>query len=291
MAIDVLQEKIRKFKNPSMIDLEFSFTDLPPRFAVMEPAEGVGSYCEAILEGLKNLVPAVRVSFSMFALLGPIGCEQLKKTLETAARLGYYVLLDSPAFATPEAAELAASAIFDAEWWPCDAVTVPVYLGSESIKPFLNGCRKKKKDLFVMAKTSNKSAAEMQDLITGTRLVHTAAMDLVVRHGGNLVGRCEYSQVAAIVGAGTPDAIRILREKYPKVFFLCDGYDYPSGNAKNCSYAFDQIGHGAMACAGQSVTMAWKQQENGSDAENFVQLAVEAAERMKKNLNRYIQIL
>ena len=290
MAIDVLQEKIRKLKNPSMIDLEFSFTDLPARFALMDPAEAVGSYCQALLEGLRGIVPAVRVSFAMFALLGAGGCEQLKKTLETASRLGYYVLLDSPAFATPQAAQLAASSIFDAEWWPCDAVTVPVYMGSEGIKPFLTGCRKKKKDLFVMAKTSNKTAPEMQDLITGSRLVHTAAMDLVVRHGGSMVGRCDYSQVGAIVGAGAPEAIRILREKYPKVFFLCDGYDYPSGNAKNCSFAFDQIGHGAMACAGASVTLAWKQTE-GSDGENFVELAVEAAERMKKNLTRYVAIL
>ena len=72
------------------------------------------------------------------------------------------------------------------------------------------------------------------------------------------------------------------------MFLLLDGYDYPNANAKNCSFAFDKLGHGAAACAGVSVTAAWMEE----DSENtYVTLAVEAAERMKKNLTRYVTIL
>ena len=83
--------------------------------------------------------------------------------------------------------------------------------------------------------------------------------------------------------------MRNLRTAYKSMFMLLDGYDYPNANAKNCSNAFDKLGHGAAAIAGTSITAAW--QEQPADAREFVALAVEAAQRMKKNLLRYITIL
>ena len=222
-------------------------------------------------------------------LLGIRGMEAMSKVLKKARDSGYYILLDGLDFSTPAAAEMAADVVFGGEMWPCDGIVVPVYLGSDSIKPFLDHCKDKKKDIFVQVKTSNKSAPELQDLRTGSRQVHTAAMDLVNRYGEALVGKFGYSCVAAIVGAGAPDAIRTMRAKYQRVFFMTDGYDYPNGNAKNCSFAFDRLGHGAVACAGSSVTAAWQQTE--SDGSDFVEQAVEAALRMKKNLTRYVTIL
>ena len=291
MSIDYLQDKIRKTKNPSMISLELFPSQLPPQ--ILEKAENTpqayGIFFDALLEGLKGSVGAVRVPAGMFMLLGAQGMDVLSRVLGKAKDLGYYVLLDGLDFSTPVAAEMTAEAVFGREVWPCDGIVVPIYLGSDCIKPFLEYCADKKKDIFVQAKTSNKSAPELQDLRTGSRQVHTAAMDLVNRYGEPLVGKFGYSRVAAIVGAGAPDAIRTMRGKYQRVFLMTDGYDLPNGNAKNCSYAFDRLGHGAVACAGSSVTAAWQQAE--SDGSDFVEQAVEAALRMKKNLTRYVTIL
>lgn len=291
MSIDYLQDKIRKTKNPSMISLELPASCLPPQILAQTEtvADAYSVFFEALLEGLKGTVAAVRVPWGMFTLLGARGVEALSGVLRKARELGYYVLLDGLDFSTPAAAEMVAEAVFGREEWPCDGIVVPVYLGSECIKPFLEYCRDKKKDIFVQVKTSNKSSPELQDLRTGSRQVHTAAMDLVNRYGEPIVGKFGYSRVAAIVGAGAPDAIRTMRAKYQRVFFMTDGYDYPNGNAKNCSFAFDRLGHGAIACAGSSITAAWQQAE--SDGSDFVELAVEAALRMKKNLTRYVTIL
>lgn len=290
MSIDVLQDKIRKRKNPSMISLELPAGQLPPCILArtQNKAEAYGSFSCALLEGLKDVVAAVRIPCGMFTLLGAAGCEELSRVLKTAADLGYYVLLDGLDISGPTAAQILVETL-ESGTWPCDAVTVPAYLGSDCIKPFLKWCKEQKKDIFVQAKTSNKSAPELQDLHTGSRQVHTAAMDLVNRYGEPLCGKYGYSSVAAIVGAAAPDTIRGLRGKYQKTFFLTDGYDYPNGNAKNCSMAFDRMGHGAVACAGASVTAAWI--DVGTDGSDFVQQAVDAALRMKKNLTRYVTVL
>lgn len=291
MSIDYLQDKIRKTKNPSMISLELPVSALPPHILAQTEtkAEAYAVFFDALLTGLKGTVGAVRIPWGMFTLMGCGGIETLSKVLNKARELGYYVLLDGLDFSTPTAAQMVADAVFGGGMWPCDGIVVPVYLGSDCIKPFLEYCKDKKKDIFVQVKTSNKSGPELQDLRTGSRQVHTAAMDLVNRYGEPLVGKFGYSTVAAIVGAGAPDAVRTMRAKYQRVFFMTDGYDYPNGNAKNCSFAFDRLGHGAVACAGSSVTAAWKQAE--SDGTDFVEQAVEAALRMKKNLTRYVTIL
>ena len=292
MSIDVLQERIRKTKNPSMISLELPASQLPPHILARaeNTAAAYGMFSLALLEGLKGIVPAIRIPWGMFTLLGVQGVEQLSLVLHKARELGYYVLLDGLDFPTPVSAEMAAEAVFGSDAWTCDGMVIPIYAGSDCIKPFIKFCKEQKKDLYVRAKTSNKSAAELQDLHTGSRQVYTAAMDLVNRYGQPLIGKYGYSAVAAVVGAGAPQSIRALREKYKTVFFLTDGYDYPNGNAKNCSFAFDNMGHGAVACAAASVTAAWQQAE-GSDGTDFVEQAVEAALRMKKNLTRYVTIL
>ena len=180
MSIDILQEKIRKLKNPSMVELMLPLTDLPPRYA--HDAKGYGEFCRDLLGGLKGIIPAVRLSFGVFALLGGEGLQELAQTLNTARNMGYYTVLDAPELLSPTAAHITAEAFFGGETdYPCDGLVVSGYLGSDIIKPFLPGCREGKKDLFVAARTGNKSAPELQDLLCGSRLVHTVAVDLINR--------------------------------------------------------------------------------------------------------------
>lgn len=288
MSVDILQEKVRKTKNPSMVELLLPLSDLPPQFE--QTAAGYGSFCRELLVGLKGIVPGVRVSFASFAMLGSDGMVQLTEVLKEARSLGYYVLLDAPEILSVTAAKLTAESFLGEESrYPCDGLIISGYLGSDIIKPFLPYAKKEKKDIFVVARTANKSAPELQDLLAGGRLVHAAAADHVNRYGADTAGKFGYTRVGILAAASSAESLRALRSKYPKLFLLLDGYDYPNSNAKNCSCAFDKFGHGAVACASGSITCAWKQAE--SDGSDYLEHAKAAAERMKKNLTRYTTIL
>ena len=67
MSIDILQEKVRKAKNPTVLEISFSVSEIPAAFS--KDGNGYGAYCAALLEQLKGYIPAVRVSFSSFVLL------------------------------------------------------------------------------------------------------------------------------------------------------------------------------------------------------------------------------
>ncbi len=287
MSVDVFQEKIRKTKNPTVVELGLSVSELPPQFSA--DASSYCAFCKELLAGLKGIVPAVRVSFGFFAMLGAEGMSALSEVLNTAGSLGFYVILDAPEILSVRAAQQTADTLLGSDVFPCDAVVIGGYLGSDVIKPFLPYVKEKKKDLFVVARTANKSAPELQDLLAGSRVVHAAAADHVNRYGADTAGKFGYTRVGILAGASSAQGLKNLRTKYPKLFLLLDGADYPNANAKNCSNAFDKFGHGAAACVSDSVTCAWKAAE--SDGSDFVAHAAAAAERMKKNLSRYVTVL
>lgn len=292
MSIDVLQDKIRKVKNPTMVDLALKVSDLPANLLQEEgsAAAAYGRFCRDLLGGLKGIVPAIRVSFTAFGILGSDGLVQLQSVLHTAASLGFYVALEAPYITSPMMAEATADAVWgENAIYPCDGLIISAYPGSDLIKPFVPYVKSAKKDLFPVVRTSNKSAPEIQDLLTGTRLVHVAAADLINRFGGDNVGKNGYARISVVAGGNSPESLRNLRMKYPKLFLLVDDMDYTGCNAKICSNAFDKLGHGAVVCVGPTVTAAWKQTESiGAD---YIDQAVAAAERVKKNLTRYVTVL
>lgn len=292
MSIDVLQEKIRKTKCPIMLELAASAAELPPNIVSesTDAAEAYARVCRELLDAMKGVVPAVRVSFSSFALLGAEGLTQLSAILKYAKKLGYYVTLDAPEILGVRAAQRTADILFTRDSpFPCDALVLLSYLGTDCVKPFLDFCKNDKKDIFVAIRTANRTAPELQDLLAGGRLVHIAAADLINRCADGLVGKCGYSPVGIMSAANAPDSLRTLRAKYPRLFLLVDGYSAVGANAKNCGYAFDKLGHGAIVCGGGSILRAWQQAE--SDGSDYIQQSQLCVERMKRNLSRYITIL
>ena len=292
MSVDNLQNKIRKKKNAVMLELHVLPSELPPHLLgeAVDVIATMGQYYEQLLHGLKDLIPAIRFGFASFSVLGAPGVALLSRLLKLAGNLGYYVALDAPELLSlKSAAAVAASFLGPDSLYPCDGLIIGGYPGSDVIKPFLPYCREGKKDIFVVVRTANKSAPELQDLLSGSRLVHAAAADHVNRYGEDTVGKFGYTRVGILAAASASDSLRNLRGKYPKLFMLLDGLDYPGSSFPKCVPAFDQYGHGAVICVGDSVTCAWKQAE--SDGVDFVEQAQRSAERMKKNLSRYITIL
>lgn len=292
MSIDRLQEKIRKLKNPSIIDMSLSQEQIPP-YILQEEGGFEKAYlrcCYELLEGLRGIVPAVRFNFGRFALLGTEGLVTLTRVTDYARKLGFYILLEIPDASSYQTAVFNAGALLSESCnWTFDGLIVSAYIGSDGIKPYAVKLEDSEKSLFVAVRTGNRSATEIQDLLTGGRHVFEAKTDVVNRFKNTVASKCGYDRVAIVGPASSASILKKLRGKYKNLFILVDDYDSPSANAKNCAEAADQYGHGTVVCAGTSVTAAWIEADNaGLD---YVDDAIEAAERMKKNLTRYFAVL
>ena len=183
MSIDVLQAKIRKTKNPSMICIAPSVLELPMPIkdaaraqygdTLRAAAESYRQFSFGILDALKDVVPAVSIVSGAFAALGSDGVAAMEDVLARARELGFYVLLDLMRADVALNAEAMARACFggiqvgEKTFTPyaCDGVLMTGYLGSDSVKPFTQYC-KDGKNVFIIARSSNKSAREVQDLLS-----------------------------------------------------------------------------------------------------------------------------
>ena len=307
MSIDVLQERIRKLKSPIMVGLD-PYLPILPRHIVRDAfdeygqtlrgaAEAYYRFCTELLDRLCPIVPAVKLQSACFEALGADGINQMQRISKYAKELGYYVLMDSMRGDVGSVAEIYAQAVFGSvsvgetacQLYSCDGLTVNGYLGSDGIKPFLPYCKHDGKNVFILLKTSNKSSREVQDLLSGDRVVYTAMADLAMRWGADLIGKNGYSEIGAVVGATFPQTMKLLREKYDRLFFVVPGYGAQGGTAKNVQFAFDRFGHGAIVAASRSIICAW--QKDGGDGENYLDCAEEAALKMKADIGKYVVIL
>ena len=292
MSIDRLQERIRRTKNPSVVDLTVSKNMIPA--CVLERADSWQkaylAYMQELMEAFRGLVPALRFRFNGFAIYGPEGLELLKTVTKRAKRLGFYILLDAPESLSLSDAEQTAQILFDGDGPAVfDGLILTSYIGSDGIKPYAKLLKENERSLFAVIRTPNRSAPEVQDLLAGSRLVHMVMAEKVNTMTGGLTGKCGYAQLGCAAAATSADSLKTLRSKYKNMFLLVDGYDYSTANAKYCSNAFDALGHGAVVCAGQGVAAAWI--DSDRCVLDYLDIAVDAAERMKKNLTKYVTIL
>ena len=292
MSIDLLQTKMKKLNNTLMVNFSVGEEVLPEQVvqAHEDFCDAYADYCAQLLTGLKGEAAAVRFSLMHFSLLGEKGVATLSNLMKRAASLGFYTLLDACGVSSAALAKQSADQIWgEGSKLPCDGILISGYFGSEIIKPFLPYCENQKKDLFVVVRSPNKSSSEIQDLLAGSRTVHLAAADYVNRFGANTVGKYGYSRIGSAASAMAGDRVKMLRAKYPKQFMIVDGMDAPGANAKNASYGFNNLGHGAICCVGISVTCAWREEEYREM--DFVQAAVTAARKTQKKIGRYISVL
>ena len=198
MAVDVLQAKIRKLKNPTMVCICPTIRELPLHIkedarhqygqTLRAAAEAYKTFSFGILDALKDTVPAVSVISGAFSALGADGVAAMQEVLSYAASLGYYVLLDLMRADLGTTAEDLANACFgkiqvgEESFTPyaCDGVLMSGFLGSDAVKPFAEFCREGK-NVFIVARSSNKSAREVQDLLSGDRVVYQVMADLAMR--------------------------------------------------------------------------------------------------------------
>lgn len=307
MSFDILQDKIKEKKNPTVAGLDARVEYIPPHIlkkytsqygeTLQAAALAVEEFDCSLIDALCDVVPAVKPQSAYFEMLGWRGMETLEEVITHAKGKGLYVIADI------KRGDIGTTATAYAEGWlgttrvgetdcaafDADCVTLNGYMGSDAIKPFLDQCVARNKSAFVLAKTSNPSSVELQDMVAGDRVVYTVMGDLIERWGKDTAGKYGYNALGAVVGATHPSVLKELRRRLEYTFFLVPGYGAQGGTAADVRCAFDELGRGAIVNASRSIMCAWK--KTGKDGMDYQEAARAAAEQMRDELREYITIL
>lgn len=158
-----------------------------------------------------------------------------------------------------------------------DALTVAPYMGADSLAPFVDAASRHGKGLYVLVRTSNPGAGDLQDLDVGGAALYTRTAAMVRALGERHLGRAGLSCVGAVVGATWPEQLRALRAALPTTPLLVPGYGAQGGTAADTVAAYLPGGRGAVVNASRSVTFP-----ASKDPAKPWRAAVEAAARAAK---------
>jgi orotidine-5'-phosphate decarboxylase len=192
----------------------------------LSTARAVESYALALLERVAGKVAAVKPQSACFERLGPAGIAVLARVMDEARRAGLLVVLDAKRSDIGSTAASYASAYLAADApMRADALTVSPYLGIDSLEPFFAAAHAGGAGVFVLLRTSNPGAVDLQDLAVRDRPVYQRLADLLQPLALKLRGpSSEWSGLGVVVGATWPDESRRVRELLPGSLFLVPGY-------------------------------------------------------------------
>src|SRR5262249_46361089 len=156
------------------------------------------------------------------------------------------VLVDAKRGDTPQTMQAYARAIFDE--LDADAVTVNPYLGGDSLAPFFAYADR---GVFVLCKTSNRGAAEIQDLLV------EGVEPLYLRIARKAAAWDRHGTLGLVVGATYPDDVRAVRHAVPSAPILLPGVGAQAGDLEQSVRAgVDADGGGAIVNASRTILYA-----------------------------------
>ncbi len=275
---DRLCDAVKTKKTSLIVGLDPVYTRLPSairshrqmndEFDAAAAVDAIFDFCTQAMRIVAPMVPAVKINIAFFEKYLWEGLETYYSLISEADDLGLEIIGDvkrgdightAAAYAAAhlENPELAG---LEDNLAP-DAITVNGYTGTDGIEPFADMADKQGKGVFVLVRTSNPSAAEIQDFTDADGQAMYEKLAEVVAQIANKderIGTHGYSNVGMVVGGTAPRVTTALRQKYDKVWFLVPGYGSQGAEAADCVRFCKPDGTGALINASRSIIYAYE---------------------------------
>ncbi len=227
------------------------------------------TFGRAIVEATADLVCAFKPNLAFWLAEGPAGLCALQAVV-AAIPDHIPVILDGKFNDIGHTA--AAYARFAFEIIGADAVTVNPYLGIDGVRPFIADAEH---GAFLLARTSNPSAPDLQDRLVGEHALYEDVARLAVQWDAENPGAC-----GLVVGATYPHELARLREIAPTLPFLIPGVGAQGGSPEAAvAYGSTASGIGPVINSSREILYA-------SSGPDFAQAARAAALALRDRINR-----
>jgi orotidine-5'-phosphate decarboxylase len=250
--------------------------------ARVHTADAVAAHCRAAIVAAGPACVAVKLQLACFERLGAPGWEALEGTVAVARDHGLLVIADGKRGDVPVTARAYAQALVgetDGPFGPIgglgvDAFTANPLLGRDSLEPLIEAAGAAGAGAFLLVRTSNPGAAELQD--EGDPPLHERLARLVDELGADATGECGLSLVGAVTGATQPELLGRLRDLMPRAVFLLPGVGAQGGRVEDLAAAFRPHPAAGLVTASRSIVNAHS--ERGGEP---AQAAAAAAEELR----------
>lgn len=295
---DRLCDAVKAKKTALVVGLDPVYSRLPPvirnhrdmndEFDAAAAVDAIFDFCTQTMRIVAPMVPAVKLNIAFFEKYFWEGIETYYALISEADDLGLEIIGDVKRGDIGHTAKLYAAAHLEnpelaglEDTLAPDAITVNGFAGLEGIEPFADIANQQGKGIFVWVRSSNPSAAAIQDFADANgQTMYEKLAEIVgqVANEAKRVGKNGYSNVGMVVGGTAPQVTTALRQKYDKVWFLVPGYGSQGASAADCVRFCKPDGTGALINASRSIIYAYEKpkhkDEFGDDWKRCIEQAV-----------------
>lgn len=214
-----------------------------------------------MIEATAEHCVAVKLQLACFERLGPPGWETLHAVAALARDAGLLVIADGKRGDIDVTAAAYASALIgghDTPWGHvpglgADAITVNALMGRDTLAPLAEHAAEHGAGLFVLVRTSNPGAADLQELeLAGGGTVWQRLAQFVTE----LDDGAPLASVGAVCGATAPERVAALRDLAPRIPLLLPGVGAQGGDPALLGAAFKPGLGGGLVTVSRAVARA-----------------------------------
>ena len=223
------------------------------------------AHCQALIDAVGPACVAAKLQLACFERLGAPGWAALEAVAEHARAAGLLVLADAKRGDVAVSAAAYGQALVGVTPTPfgdvpglgADAFTTSPYLGVDTLEVLLHAARAARAGMFVLVRTSNPGAADLEDLeLAGGGPLWARVAAIVEELGAAAVGAAGLHDVGAVVGATAPEHLARLRELMPRTVFLLPGIGAQGGRVADLAPAFTPHRAAGLVTASRSIATA-----------------------------------
>lgn len=288
MIIDQLFESVAQ-KGHVCVGLDTDITYLPEAFALKYSTieEGLFQFNKAIIDRTLDVSACYKVQIAYYESYGIEGLRAYQRTLSYLREKDAVIIADIKRGDIAKTAEMYAKAHFTGDF-ESDFITLSPYMGLDSLNPYLPYVKDQNKGVFVLIRTSNEGAKDIEYLPTDNqqRVYHVVGQKINAL-GKDFIGKCGFSSVGGVMGCTHADEASEIRQMLDTTFFLIPGYGAQGGKAEDIAkYLYK--GNGGVVNSSRGILLAYRKQENG--AADFAECSRQEAIRMRDDILNAIKL-
>ena len=214
---------------------------------VSDPQAALVAHARRLLQATGDLAVAWKPNAAFYEVFGAAGWAALEAIVPLLGEVAP-VLFDGKRGDIGSTAEAYATAVFDR--LGADAVTLHPLLGEDSVAPFM---AREGKAVFVLARTSNPGAAELQDLDAGGEPLWVEIVRAADRWTSKYPAQ---GGLGLVVGATVPEALLEARRLAPEAWILAPGVGAQGGDLAQVMKARRADGLGLLVPVSRAISGA-----------------------------------
>lgn len=278
--MQILYKRVKE-KSNICVGLDTKLEYIPKSDRHLSIKDQLFNFNKRIIDATSDLVSCFKPQIAYYEACGIEGLMAYKETLKYLKSKNLISIGDIKRSDIASTGQMYAKAHFEGDF-EADIITLNPYMGFDSIKPYLPYFESGQKGAFVLLRTSNPGAKDIEMLDHKGEALFMTVGDGLKKISDSLKNDKNISPLGLVVGATHEEEAKNIRQRFKDMFFLIPGYGAQGGRADVVKKYLDEDLNMGVINSSRAIITNFKKYEDGED--KIGHYAREAVLAMKRDI-------